>query len=187
MSKASVLGLLVLLATACAPALGAGQSSLRASEGLPESLMVYIREKLPDRVLLERDRAIAPVVQFLASRPIKQPSPFVCSGDFDGNGLTDLALLLRSSATGTLALVAFHQVARGVYAHITVADLPGISVRSADKIGLFVTCERPGKKRGVEGAVVYLKWAGVTLETWEKAAELFYFENGSYKSLVIGD
>lgn len=156
----------------------------QARELIPQPLSVYLKERLPNFVPVRRGEAMKELLQYFGAE-IKQPSPFVCSGDFNGDGLEDFALVLRDKVAGTLNVVAFHQTERGRYVHFILEQTGKFPVD--EKIALYIVCEKPGKKQRFDGPVFELKNDGITSGVFEKASELYYFDNGQYKSVITGD
>src|SRR5262249_41375486 len=61
--------------------------------GLPQRLAYYIRRELPAFSVLGQSDATPDNWHYATEHG--QPSPFICFGDFDGNGLEDAAVVLR--------------------------------------------------------------------------------------------
>lgn len=85
----------------------------------------------------------------------RQWSPLICPGDFNGDGLTDYALLVRESREGTLRLVVFQQDPQGGYRHFLLKDFVfedrGIPVeRVGSRLPVSLMCAAPGRKRYFE-------------------------------------
>jgi hypothetical protein len=110
--------LVALLLAMCAPA--------AAAEAIPPALLAHMRAEFPDLEVLDRRHAPPEILDFLPSREIGQSSPFACAGDLDGDGLRDVAVLLRDRRAGTLKLMVFHRTPAGGYRPVVLADLQGI-------------------------------------------------------------
>ncbi len=65
-------------------------------DGLARRLVYYLRTRFPRLSVLTHDEATEENLGFATSE-LRQPSPFICFGDFDGNGLEDAAVLLREN------------------------------------------------------------------------------------------
>lgn len=168
----------------------AGEHGIKGStEVVPRSLSIYLRDHFPDLSILPKEEAMDEILEYFASEKIKEPSPFVCSGDFNGDGLRDFALLLRDKATGTHKLMAFHQTKKQGYIHFVVENLATASMidLASQKIDVYITCGKPGKKRYVEGGFVIVKTDSIILGFWGKAAELYYFVGNRYSGMIISD
>lgn len=155
-----------------------------AFEGLDKLLSHYIRATLPGWAPLGRSDADPAD----ANPEPGQSSPFICSGDFDGNGLKDTAAVMKQHATGAYRVMAFHQVMatenpgnfrhRGYEAY-ELAEAPADS--SIDD--LTVACNGPGAFESVEGDIT----VQLSHDSIEYGEIEYYFSNGAYHSVVIGD
>src|SRR5262245_13519765 len=65
-----------------------------ALAGLSRAVSYYLRTQLPNLAALTGDDATEQNVRF-ATTELHQPSPFACTGDFDGDGREDVALVVR--------------------------------------------------------------------------------------------
>src|SRR5690349_4266919 len=77
-------------------------------DGFDRALTHYIRASLPALEPVSRADALAHLGALpaeLASAP-----PFVCHGDFTGDGLEDTAAIMHDRKTDELVLMAFHQI-----------------------------------------------------------------------------
>lgn len=158
--------------------------------GLPPPVSYYLRKRFPTLSVLTRADATEENLRF-ATAELGQPSPFVCLGDFDGNGLEDAALVGRDTTTNKLVLMAFHHVpvvrnpggftTRGYVAY-RVQELA--AVPQGTKLDeLRVICNKPGHFEIPEGGVALtLRNDSVSLGFY-----LFYFVGTGYQSLLIGD
>lgn len=154
--------------------------------GIPRTLLQYLDDHLPNFELPKNEEADPTILQGFTLRGSKQPSPFACSGDFNGDGLKDFALLLRDKARETLELLAFHQTHEHTYTHFVLWKVEFSSI--PDPVSLFyLECEKPGKKRDFHGArAVDVKNDSITVDSMEGAGELFYFGHGRYTRILIG-
>jgi len=77
-------------------------------DGFDRALTHYIRANLPALEPVSRADALA----FLGASPedFAASPPFVCHGDFTGDGLEDTAAIMRDRKTDELTLMAFHQI-----------------------------------------------------------------------------
>jgi hypothetical protein len=148
-----------------------------AFEGFDKPLSHYIRATLPDW---------APLGQ--TDSAMTEAKDFICSGDFDGNGLKDTAAVLKQRSTGVYRVMAFHQVTvttnpgnfthAGYDAYQVAEALP-----DASPYELTIACHGPGTFESVDGDMT------LTLrnDSIEYADSEYYFSNGQYRSLIIGD
>jgi hypothetical protein len=158
--------------------------------GLSRPVSYYLRTRLPNLAPLSRDDATEELFGFAATE-LHQPSPFACIGDFDGDGLEDVALVAKDRATQRLRLIALHQVTVNwnvgglrskSYQAFTLVE--GGPVAPGTKFeDLLVVCEKPGRFESVDG--------GVTLSLRHQSIRygfsLYYYISGRYQELLIGD
>jgi hypothetical protein len=123
---------------------------------------------------------------FLLSQP---PPGFICAGDFDGNGLPDVALFLKNRRSRWL-LAAFHQTYRGTFRPYRLARLEPLQSGFAG----WIMRHRPGRLRGF-----YVTSRGenrdVTVASGRDWIELddegatenigYYFRGGRYRRLEL--
>ena len=106
--------------------------------------------------------------------------PFVCSGDFNGDGLQDFALVLRDSITASLKLIVFHQAGEKGYSHFMVAELP--EVEPDEQTESYIVCEKPGERKGVDGPSIHVQHDNISV--FYGASAVFYFKHGVYHRLI---
>jgi hypothetical protein len=153
---------------------------------IPSSLSLFLRDHFPNLEILSKEYALQEIIDFFESEKIKQPSPLACLGDFNGDKLQDFALLMRDKTKEISALVAFHKTRQQTYVHYVLEQ--GGEIKSGQKIGEYLICEKPGMKRDYEGVPFkVLMNNNITVGIWEKASILYYFENNQYKSVVTSD
>src|SRR5437773_8202504 len=75
---------------------------------------------------------------------VVSPVPFVCTGDFDGNGLTDVALLLKGRR-GHYLVAAFHQRRGGSFIGYRLYSGHGDDSGWSDQAKLTVSLARQPK------------------------------------------
>lgn len=187
--KAFCLVLLVLigsLAETTAGAEGERKSAGTEAERIPRNLSMYLTANFPALAILRREDASEDVHRALAFSGIKQASPFACSGDFNGDGLQDYALLLRDRHTARVKFMAFHQTREHTYVPLVVDDMRE-TLDVGQRSDIFIICEKPGRKRTVGGAVIPVRNNAISIEYWGKGALLYYFEDGGYKSMITAD
>lgn len=157
--------------------------------GLSQHLSFFLRTRHPELSTLTREDATEDNFRW-ATAELYQPSPFICAGDFDGNGLDDTALILSEKATQKLKLMSFHQSTatinpgdfkQNTYLAYTIKDLG--PVQKGKKLDTLITCQKPGKFESVEGNVtLVLRNHSIYL-----GYILYYFDGVRYQSLQIGD
>jgi hypothetical protein len=158
--------------------------------GLSRSASYYLRLHWPNLVALAPDEATAENLRFAATE-LHQPSPFTCVGDFDGDGREDVAVIVKDRTTQTLKLLTLHQVTVNwnvggltstTYQAYTIAEGGHLTPESKFD-DLLVVCEKPGRFESVDG--------GVTLDLRHHSIRygfsLYYFVDGRYQELLIGD
>lgn len=144
----------------------------------------YIERQLPHLRVLPTNAAAKAVRSFLAKERPRQPSPFFCSGDFDGDGRPDAALLLREGSANALILTALHRLPDGGFKHYMLHRSLN---QPTEPLEVYVTCEPPGRRRAVEGRDIRLRHGGILESFWGKGSVLYYFENGQYQRIGISD
>lgn len=167
--------------------LTASSISAGGIEPVPSALSTYIADHLTEWEIVDKRLAAQAVLQYVASKWPAQQSPFICSADFNGDSLPDIAALLRNKTNGALRLVAFHAGGPQKYNHFIAEELPGLKVQPGRAIDLYVVCEKPGEKRQVEGLPVFVKNFSFSFVYHEKASTLYYFDTGTYKRLHTSD
>lgn len=162
----------------------------QAFEGLDKRLSHYIRAKLPSLTPLSREDATADNLRF-ANAELGQPSPFICAGDFAGDGLEDTAVVMKDRSTGELRVMAFHQVnvtvnpggftKRDYHAYEVAKAGPVVQGGKLDE--LMIACNGPGSFESLDGSITLtLKHHSIEFGFTE-----YYFDGEKYQSLVIGD
>ena len=160
-------------------------------DGFDGGLTHYVRANLPALEPVSR----ADALDFLGASPedFAASPPFVCHGDFTGDGLEDTAAIMRDRNTDELVLMAFHQI------HISISVNPapittlGYSSYTLHKIGpmreprrldeVALDCREPGSFQSVDGSVTLtLAHHSISFGYSE-----YYFVDGAYQSLVVGD
>ncbi len=159
-------------------------------EGLSRRLSYYLRTRLPQLAVVTRDEATAEILRFVTAE-LGQPSPFVCFGDFDGDGLEDTAVVVREEATHRFDIMAFHQIhvvsnpgdhrSRDYRGHTIFrggASAPGTKLDT-----LMIACQEPGRFESFEGGVTLI------LENHSIIIgfSVYYFVDNKYRSLGIAD
>ena len=158
-------------------------------EGLPRALSFWLRTRHPEYAVLPQSSA-DPYMARYAAEDLGQASPFVCFGDFDGNGLDDAAAIVRDQSSDKLKFLAFHQLHvsanpgdfedRGYRAHQFGASEPAAN-HSYD--GLIIACQGPGQYEEVEGRfALVLRSHSIATGYW-----LYYFDGSDYRSMIIAD
>jgi hypothetical protein len=122
--------------------------------------------------------------------------PFACVGDFDGNGLTDAALLL-TNRHHQWRLVAFHQIWKGFFRPYRIGNREGFPEDyTSDATGIsrfYLLRRRPGRVRYPPSSyppglgVLHLRHDAILGEWSEEASRIFYFRRGRYRYVQQGD
>lgn len=147
-----------------------------AIDGLDKRLSHYLRTRLAGLAPLSAGGDAA---------------PFICTGDFDGDGREDTAIVLQDRATGELRVIAFHQVTVTVnpgklvtrdYQHYELTRTgPAAGPLNLDELAF--ACHGPGSFQSLDGKIsLALKNHSI-----EFGATVYYFDGSRYQSLVIGD
>lgn len=130
------------------------------------------------------------ITSALTEREPKLFVPFACVGDFDGDGLPDVALLLKDRRRYWL-LVAFHQTYQGTFRPYRVEPWQSYRDQLIDTPGKFYFFIEalPLKKYAADALPlrhndprdgIHMVWA-------ESASRLFYFRKGRYRYLQTSD
>lgn len=159
-------------------------------EGLPQRLSYELRTLWPDYQVLRREKADPESLRWVEERH-GQDSPYVCLGDFDGDGLEDAAVIVIDRDTEELKIIAFHQVRvsrnPGGFedrSYLPIEVMAPRPMPAKDTIGhLAVLCQPPGDHESVEGGVTLRLKAHSLVVGWS----LFYFLDGQYQAMVIAD
>jgi len=158
-------------------------------EGFDRALTHYIRTTLPSLEPVSREDALAHLgasaADFAAS------PPFVCNGDFTGEGLQHTAAIMHDRNSDELVLMAFHRIHVFVnpgpietlgYASYTIHKIgPMHEPRRLDEVAL--DCREPGSFQSVDGSVTLT----LAHDSIAFGYSEYYFVDGAYQSLVIGD
>ena len=116
--------------------------------------------------------------------------PFACVGDFDGNGLPDVALMLKNGHRQWL-FIALHQTHRGTFRPYRLEPRPWSHDQLIDESGrVHVFLEALSLRKYFPEALhlkhddrrdgIHEVWAG-------EASGLFYFRGGRYRYLQTSD
>jgi hypothetical protein len=117
--------------------------------------------------------------------------PFACVGDFDGNALPDIALLLKNRH-GECLLVALHQTSRGTFRSYRLDHWKQRDASSdSGKMELYLERTPSGEVRYIAGhgesASMQLNHDGITEGLAEASTKLYYFRRGRYWSVWTND
>jgi hypothetical protein len=151
------------------------------------------------RMAAAKDYDPAPLEGLSEGMPELQKAswPFACTGDFNGDGIMDAAVvLLRGSSD---YLVAACEQTRGGGFIIRRLDA-GRSAGIDDRGRLSISVQREAKggritylktdrylERGIETRVLRLKHDAVSVEWWDKAARLYFRSRRGYRYVQTGD
>jgi hypothetical protein len=158
-------------------------------EGFDRALTHYIRSSLPALEPVSRVDALA----FLGASPedFASSPPFVCHGDFAGDGLKDTAAIMRDRNSDELLLMAFHQIhvnaspgpitTLGYWSYTLHKIGPLREPRRLDEVAL--ACREPGSFQSVDASVTLT----LAHDSISFGYSEYYFVDGDYQSLVVGD
>lgn len=158
-------------------------------EGLPKRLSYYLRKRMAGWSVVKGTEADE-AVQTYAAGELGQPSPFVCFGDFNGDGRQDAAVMLREQASGKVRLTAFHQIkvnsSPGNFVSWSYHPYPvlerGPAAAGSWSDYTIVNCQDPGRFKASEGRITLI------LENHSISFGFsLYFFDGAYQSLAIAD
>jgi len=194
--------LIIALVLAIILALGAGcsQQAREVSEPqivlagnkpellLPQSLRSLLKEHYP-RLRIASDADFDRDIQEVYRE--ERLLPFACSGDFNGDGLTDVALILVGR--GSFKIISFHQTASGSWKPFVFRETSGDS--PVLPIGFCLRLVKPGKTRywefpeGEEIVIktMELKHFGIDVYYFGKASELYYWSEGHSMTVTTSD
>lgn len=119
--------------------------------------------------------------------------PWLCQGDFDGDGATDIALLLRRGPQFGLAVIEDHSAARKGFVFRWLDKPVDISSGLSGKIKTFLRVRRPERvdyfRGDLEPTYLDLKHDGVEIVYLEAAARLYYWDSagGRYVRVQTAD
>ena len=163
------------------------QSRPNACQPLAPGLLEHIRRTLPGY-------EVAPTTDFekswltnRASTEQTDGTPWCISGDFDGNGQTDVVLFLKHK--GTITVMGFRAVADS-YVHALAFSRTNIPYRPPLHLALFRS--PPGRIQG--GGVgdepsidVKNKNPGISLEFFESSSVYLYWAKGRWHEVWTSD
>ncbi len=157
--------------------------------GFDRALTHYIRTTLPSLEPVSREDALAHLGASAAD--FAGSPPFVCNGDFTGEGLQHTAAIMHDRNSGELVLMAFHRIHVFVnpgpietlgYASYTIHKIgPLREPRRRDDVAL--ACREPGSFQSVDGSVTLT----LAHDSIAFGYSEYYFVDGAYQSLVVGD
>jgi hypothetical protein len=162
---------------------------------LAPALQLAVKRHFPGFRLARFDDYDAELVRNLAV-DLKVTMPFACVGDFDGNGLTDAALLL-TNRRHQWRLVAFHLTPDGAFHPHRIGPRQGfpegLSDNPTGKIGFYLVRQPPGTVRYPRSSdpsrlsILHLGRDAILGEWSEEASRIFYFHRGRYRYVQQGD
>ncbi len=158
-------------------------------EGFDRALTHYIRTTLPSLEPVSRADALAHLGALPAE--LAAAPPFVCHGDFTGDGLEDTTAIMHDRKTDELVLMAFHQI--HVFFNPGPITTLGYSSYTLQKIGpmheprrldeVALDCREPGSFQSVDGSVTLT----LAHDSISFGYSEYYFVDGAYQALIIGD
>jgi len=110
--------------------------------------------------------------------------PFYCQGDFNGDGLLDIALILLNKKDKNVGkLVVFHRTGKKDYESFVLIDelkYPTGYGIATQKPGTIITAAGKGYRSATGPKKITLKNDGIDFWRYESGGCLFHWENGKY-------
>ncbi len=160
---------------------------------LPKSAVDLLRSRYPRWHILGTAGFDDAVIADVHRRFGDQAGPQHCGGDFDGNGLPDVALLIRSNEGPSVELVALRQVKPNRW---TLGELSSFDFGSGFQGGYsrftrYITPRPPGRvtywSDGGKSKRLNLEHDGVEFSFYGKASLLYYWTGKGYAVVQTGD
>lgn len=193
--------LLVLVAMPASAGLGLAavqrpQAPVREATGgqeLPGHAAAFLRHRFPGWRLMPMADFDDDVVRFVRQRFGETASPGRCSGDLDGNGLRDIALIMRRA--DQVKVLVLRQLKPRRWTADELSSFPFSSGFQAGCCGfcVFLTPRSPGLVafRPEEGAAksgrLQLKNDAVEVRFYGKATAMHYWTGKGYARVVTAD
>ncbi len=149
------------------------------NETIPEILIKYVKIAIPNYHipdLSDFDKAWNLFYEDSLS------IPYYIAGDFNGDGLTDYALLLMNNEK-ELFLGAFHRVNDVEFKFILIEDI-GNFINKIINVGLYV--QKTGEIEGIGGRLI-LFYDAIILSIFEKSSKIYYWDKDNYTAFPLGD
>jgi hypothetical protein len=195
--------LLVVIQSVCVTNLIYGREKSKIEEPtiiakkliLPDQLIATIEDKFSRYTIpTEKDYP-----KDLLSAISKNALPYVCWGDFNGDKLIDIVIILiekgykppaYQTTEGKSKLVVFHKTKSGYEPHVLIDSHPVwwdyiIGTLSSRKI---ITAKGKGYAADPNDSdYIYPKFDSISFKKWESASSVFYWEKGQYKRVWTSD
>jgi len=160
---------------------------------LPKSAVDLLRSRYPRWHILGTAGFDDAVIADVRRRFGDQAGPQHCGGDFDGNGLPDVALLIRPNEGAQVQLVALRQVKPNRW---TLGELSSLDFGSGFQGGYsrftrYITPRPPGQvtywSDGGKNKRLNLEHDGIEFSFYGKASVLYYWTGKGYAVVQTGD
>jgi hypothetical protein len=160
---------------------------------LPASAVKALRSSYPGWHIMGTSGFAPEVVASVQKHFGKAATPQHCSGDFDGNGLRDAALLIRENGGGGVKLIVLRQVKAGRWRadDLASSDLSGGMQGGYSGFTIFITPRASGTitywaEQGPTGRLD-LEHDGVEWIFYGKAGMLYYWTGRDWGKVQTGD
>lgn len=162
---------------------------------LPEALELEIKRLFPTYGLPEKQDFSGDLQSLFSAESL----PYAAWGNFNGDGLTDVVLILKEGnkdkpeSLQNTKLVSFHQTQGGRYRPHVLRDTncPGppfyTYIESQPHGEVTYISQVSSGSSTFETDILYLQTEGIRFGFYGKASSLFYWAEGEYKVLVTGD
>ncbi len=162
---------------------------------LPAGAGRTLGDKYPDWHIMRTSGFDKSVTDSIRSRFGENAAPQICRGDFDGNHLEDIALLIRANVGAGTKLITLRQSSRQRWLLDELSTLPFNSgfQEGYSKFSIYITPRSsgnvefwPGDGTGKTGRLE-LKNDGIELNYEGKASVLYYWNGKGYSQVQTGD
>jgi hypothetical protein len=164
---------------------------------LPKQAIAALKTRWREWHVMGTSGFDAAVISAVRSRFGEDARPQRCWGDFDGNGLGDVALLIRRNTGDGVKLIALRQLGGGRWISEELLSLPFGSGFQGGYSGftIYLTPHSPGavefwrEKNGETGKTgrLELRSDGIELNFEGKASVLYYWSGSGYSKVTTGD
>lgn len=174
---------------------------------LPDQLSKFIKSYYPTLTIPDESDFDSEMLWYFRDRHNKKFFPYVCWNDFNGDGLIDVALILKSKKRyfeetphysywyRNIKIISFHNKGKGDYEPYLLWESSHFSKNALIYLFLIkpgeITYLKPIKnKEGVinlEARKMELKYDGICFGFFEKASRMYYWDGEKYLSVTTGD
>ncbi len=162
---------------------------------LPQALELEVKRLFPSHRLPEEQDFAGDLRSLFGAERL----PYAVWGDFNGDGLTDVVLILKeetedkSESVQRVKLISFHQAREGKYNPHVLRDMTG----PGPPFYIYVQLQPPGEvtymrqdlsdSSILQTDILHLQTEGIRFGFYGKASSLFYWAEEEYRVLVTGD